>query len=276
MALFLIDKQAGVTSADIVHEVKKLTGAAKVGHGGTLDPFATGLLIVATNEHTRLLGYLLGAKKTYEGIIEFGKSTTTFDPEGDIVYAVDDVDVNEEEVSILINKKFIGKIVQRPPIYSAVRVNGRKAYELAREGVEFELDPVVRQIYDFKVEKLTPTDFTFIVDVSSGTYIRALANDIGEQIGVPSMLKTLRRLKIGNNEIKDASILPELRESSIREVFGFESEIVSDIIMKSILDGKHTEIILENKPDLFIAVNGTDEILVKRNGYRYKIVKRLK
>jgi tRNA pseudouridine55 synthase len=277
MAFYLIDKPVGKTSADIVHEVKKATGAKKVGHGGTLDPFATGLLIVATEGHTKLLSHFLGERKTYEGVMKFNQTSETLDPESEIITPENKSDITEEDVRILVQKKFLGVISQVPPKFSSIKVNGKKAYDLARAGVEFELEPVQRKIYDFKVEEIEKDTFKFRVEVSSGTYIRALARDVAASLGTVGMLTELRRLKIGASDVTKATDVENLKEVEVKDVLGFETIEVSAEQMKDFMDGKTVKVEMDVPKMHFIAVNGDLELLVQSKSMNsYKIKKRIK
>jgi tRNA pseudouridine55 synthase len=277
MAFYLLDKPKGKTSADIVHEVKKATGANKVGHGGTLDPFATGLLIVATEGHTRLLSHLLEEKKTYEGELVLNQTSETLDPESEVVVNQDRVEINEGKLQNIINKQFLGKISQVPPRFSSIKVNGRKAYDLAREGVDFELEPVTRTIYEFTVKHIEGDRFSFKVQVSSGTYIRALARDLGEALGTTGMLVELRRTKVGYSSVEDASTIDNLQEVDVHKVLGLQTIEVTAEQMKDFMDGKTVRVDMDVPLMSFIAVNGDLELLVtSKSMTQYKIKKRIK
>ena len=276
MAFYLINKEQGVSSADVVDAVKKSVGAEKAGHGGTLDPFATGLLVIATEGHTRLLSRMLDERKTYEGVITFGKTTETLDPESEISEEKP-VNFDLEDLRIKINAKFIGQISQVPPRFSAIKVKGRKAYDLAREGVEFKLTAVNRRIYRFDISQISETEYKFSVEVSSGTYIRALARDLGEAMGTVAMLTVLKRTKIGAISLDAATSVESPVAVDIFKVMGIESFDVTEEQMKFILHGKTVSIPMEKGIYSFIAKHGNDEILVSsKSENQWKIVKRIK
>lgn len=204
-----------MTSHDVVDVVRKKTGEKKVGHAGTLDPLATGLLIVAVGrQSTKRLGGITRKKKTYLAKIHLGKETNTLDSEGEVMKEVKDLDPpNGSEVEKLL-MNFLGKQKQIPPAHSAIKISGKKAYELARKGEKVELEP--REIEIFKI-KLLDYNYPILeieVEVSKGTYIRALARDIGRKIGSGGYLEELRRTKIGEFEIEDAASLDELQKSN--------------------------------------------------------------
>ena len=209
----LIDKQQGFTSHDVVAKLRKLLGTKKIGHAGTLDPMATGLLLLGIGSGTKLMQFLSGLDKTYEATIRLGASTSTDDAEGEIGQAQDASKVSKDELAREIFK-LTGNIEQVPSSVSAIKVDGKRAYDLVRAGEEvvlksrsvtvsrFEVigEPsVVGQYLDINVE----------VDCSSGTYIRALARDLGDALGVGGHLTALRRTRIGAFEVSNASGISE-------------------------------------------------------------------
>jgi len=211
----LIDKQQGFTSHDVVAKLRKLLGTKKIGHAGTLDPMATGLLLLGIGSGTKLMQFLSGLDKTYEATIRLGASTSTDDAEGELGQAQDASKVSKDELAREIFK-LTGNIEQVPSSVSAIKVDGKRAYDLVRAGEEvvlksrsvtvsrFEVigEPsVVGQYLDINVE----------VDCSSGTYIRALARDLGESLGVGGHLTALRRTRIGAFEVSNASGISEER-----------------------------------------------------------------
>lgn len=275
MPFFLIKKPKGKTSTFVVDEVKKNTNAKKAGHSGTLDPFATGLMIVATNEDTKFLDKFLKETKTYSGNILFGKQTTTLDPTGEIIVEKD-VDVSFQKIKEIIEKKFIGEIEQIPPAFSAIRINGKRSYNLARTGKQISHLPVKRIIYKFDFFKFKKNEFKFIVKVSSGTYIRSLAKDLGEELNVPAMLVSLKREKIGNLSISDASTLENLIPTSAKKILKLTRIFISKKDMKKILEGKL--IFLNYNENELLVENGEDLVLLKKIKDKkiFKILKRIK
>ncbi len=207
--VLLIDKPAGLSSNFVVTKVKKLTGAKKVGHTGTLDPFATGILIVLLGPYTRLAEYFLGFDKVYHAIIELGKTSNTYDIDGEILAIKPTYKIDLKQVKNVLNS-FVGEIEQVPPIYSALKIRGKKAYELARKGKDVELPPRKVNIYNIEFIQFANPYIEIRVHCSSGTYIRSLANDIGQKLGCGALLKSLRREKIKNFDILDALTIPEL------------------------------------------------------------------
>lgn len=218
MPYLLIDKPAGITSHDVVDRVRKITGERTVGHAGTLDPFATGMLIIGVGrESTKHLNAFLGMGKTYEAIIRLGESSTTLDPEGEIV-TVGGSDLTAEEIEKAM-KSLTGDILQIPPMHSAIKIGGQKLYDLARKGIEVDRPPRPVTISRFDLTSdysLSPTPYSLpfslpvVIDCSSGTYIRAIARDLGEKLGTAGYLTQLRRTAVGPYGIDSAIALDEI------------------------------------------------------------------
>lgn len=208
--LLLIDKPKGITSHDVVDVVRRKTGERRVGHAGTLDPMATGLLIVGVGrEFTKQLGEITkNTTKTYEAEITLGSTSDTDDAEGTIIVSSDVVPTENDVIKIV--SSFEGEQQQMPPAYSAIKLQGKKAYELARQGKEVKLDPRDVTIHSIKVVNFDYPMLNLICEVSSGTYIRALARDIGEKLSTGAYLSALRRIKIGQYDIKNAVKLGDI------------------------------------------------------------------
>lgn len=202
MGFLLIDKPSGWTSFDVVNKIRGITKEKKVGHAGTLDPFATGLLIILLGDYTKKQADFMKMDKTYEVEAFLGKNSSTGDPEGDIK------DVSEAIPSIkavnIALGEFIGEQMQAPPAYSAIKVSGKKAYELARKGKPVVLKPRKINIYNITLVDYSYPELKFVCDVSSGTYIRSLVEDIGNKLGTAAYTKNLRRTKIGQYYLEDA------------------------------------------------------------------------
>lgn len=220
----LIDKEKGMTSFDVIRvlkrkfDIKKL----KIGHAGTLDPIATGLMIIAIGKATKLLGKFLGADKTYIGSGKFGAVSDTYDADGKITEMPDIEPVSLDLIKKVVQEKLIGKISQMPPKFSAKRVNGERAYDLARKGEEFTLKPKEVEVYDFKILSFGWPRVEFSVSCSSGTYIRSLVHDLGQALGVGAYMDSLRRTQIGNAKIDDAVRISEFEVES-NGLIGLES-----------------------------------------------------
>jgi len=191
--IILIDKRKGETSSDVVRKVKRALGVRKVGHAGTLDPFATGLLIVLLGEGTKLSRYVMAGEKTYRARLRLGVETDTFDLTGQVIQART-VPALTPELVQQTALQFVGKIEQVPPAFSAVKHKGTRAYKLARKGIEFDLPRRKVAIRSITVSDLELPDLTMEVTCSSGTYIRSLAADLGKRLGPGGHLTALRRL----------------------------------------------------------------------------------
>lgn len=210
----LIDKDEDLLSNDIDYKVKKIFNTKKVGHLGTLDPFATGLLIIGINSATKLFPYIDEEKKTYRATLVLNKLTDTLDLKGKIIE-----EKNRKEISIdKINEVFnsmLGKSKQIPPKYSAIHINGKRAYELARNNIDFEIQPKDIYIYDLKLLDFKNDEIIFITTVSKGCYIRTLGLDIAKKLDTVGYLSKLRRLEIGSIKVDDAININEVTTSSL-------------------------------------------------------------
>ena len=204
-----------MTSHDVVGRCRRIFGTRKVGHAGTLDPMATGVLVIGIERATKILGLLSGTSKSYVATIRLGRSTTPDDAEGDVVSDVPATDVTDSAVSDGISA-LRGEIAQRPSAVSAIKVGGKRAYQRVREGEEVELAPRTVRIDRFEVLAIRRegafVDIDVDVDCSSGTYIRALARDLGETLGVGGHLTALRRTRVGRYGLDHARTLEELAE----------------------------------------------------------------
>jgi len=215
----LIDKPKGITSHDVIYEVRKITGEKKVGHAGTLDPNATGLLIVGVGrESTKKLGSVAtNTDKVYEAEVFLGEERDTDDVEGVVISRSKGVlPPGEDEINTLL-KSFKGKQKQIPPSYSAIKVKGKKAYKEARKGKSLELEPRDIRIYSIKLINYKYPIIRIAVKVSSGTYIRAIARDIGRRLGCGAYLKNLIRTEIGDYKLKNAVRLSCLTKNNWRD-----------------------------------------------------------
>ena len=208
--LVLVDKEPGWTSHDVVAKCRGILGTRKVGHAGTLDPPATGLLLVGVGSMTRLLRFLTALPKTYVGEIVLGSETTTLDDTGEITATHDMSEVTLEQVRHAATA-LTGDIVQVPPMVSSVKVGGKRLHELAREGKEVHRDPRPVTIHAFRVdEPVEPGVFPIEVTCSSGTYIRTLAADAGSALGGGAHLRNLRRTRAGSHSVDDAHLVDEI------------------------------------------------------------------
>ena len=219
----LVDKPKDWTSFDVVNKIRHIiqdsgmntTGKKRfpVGHTGTLDPLATGLLVILLGNYTKRAPELTKLDKTYEVIMKLGETSTTGDDEGDKTYISDEEPLLEQ--LNLIMKSFEGEIEQIPPAFSAIKVNGKKAYELARKGKEVKLEPRMVKIHQITDINYEYPKVTFTVQVSSGTYIRSLVQDIGDKLGTGAYMSDLRRTIIGNFDINNATSMENIGSESI-------------------------------------------------------------
>ena len=208
----MIDKPIGLTSHDVVQVIRRGTGIRRAGHTGTLDPRASGVLVVLIGPAVRLSEYVSASDKRYQATIRLGSSTDTYDSEGEITETAS-VDGVSEDRFLEVLDSFIGEIEQVPPPYSAVKVKGRRAYDMARKGEEIDLEPRKIQVYSLDVLEWAPPEVVIDVYCSSGTYVRSLANDLGKSLGTGAHLIGLRRTKSGRFTLRDAVPLRRLKEA---------------------------------------------------------------
>jgi tRNA pseudouridine55 synthase len=208
-SLLLVDKPAGMTSHDVVSVARRALGERRIGHHGTLDPFATGLLVLLVGRATRLAPWLDGEPKVYRATIRFGAETTTHDPEGEVAREAPPPDASAVDDAI---RALTGPIQQVPPAFSAKKVGGVTSYEAARRGETLELKPVPVTVHEWVVESRSADELTARISCSGGTYIRALARDLGRLTGSAAHLTALRRLQSGPLKVEDAVSVERLRE----------------------------------------------------------------
>ena len=252
-------KPKGKTSHDVVAILRRVTKIKQIGHTGTLDPFAEGVLPICIGKATRLIEYL-NDDKAYISTVQLGKSTTTYDLEGETV-DVSDKTPDLEEIENELNN-FRGDIEQLPPIYSAIKVNGKKLYEYARKGIEVEVKPRTIEIYKLELIKIENMEITFRVSCSKGTYIRTLCEKIAEELGTIGYMKDLKRIQVGEFNIKDSITIEELENQ----------EIVSNkfITIEKYFNDYEKIVLNERKLQLFL--NGVQLTYELKDGI-YKIYK---
>lgn len=248
--VIVVDKEPGPSSFQIVEKIKGLIKAKKVGHAGTLDPFATGVLVVLLNKGTKLSPFLMSHDKVYKGSLTLGIETDTQDVTGRII--------DKKDISSLTNEmikgsaiQFIGEIKQVPPSYSAVHYNGKRAYELARKGIDIDLQPKDVRVDYINILSIDLPHVTFEVGCSSGTYVRTLAADLGRSLGVGAHLSSLRRIQSGPFHVADAVTLKQityhLSDNTIGKVIvslrnalkGVMEVEISDTLAQKIKNGYH-------------------------------------
>ena len=212
-----IDKPRGITSFGVIEKLRDILGIKKVGHAGTLDPDATGVLVVGVGKGTRFLEFLMDLEKEYLATIKLGILTDTLDMSGKVMARKDVPELTEDKLKKVL-KGFLGEIMQTPPAYSAIRVEGKRLYELAREGILVNPKPRKVKIYKLELIGLANDEFVIRVVCSRGTYVRSLARDIGEKLGTYGVVKEMRRTRIGHFRIENAIPLdaePEKIKSAI-------------------------------------------------------------
>jgi len=210
--VLVVDKPVGLTSHDVVQLIRRGTGIRRAGHTGTLDPRASGVLVILIGPAVRLSEFVSASDKRYQATIRLGGSSDTYDSEGSITSITSEVQISEEEFTEVL-QQFIGEIEQVPPPFSAVKIKGRRAYEIAREGEEVELAPRIIHVYSLEILEWAPPEVVIDVYCSSGTYVRSLTNDLGKALGTGAYLVGLRRTKSGRFTLRDAVPMRRLQES---------------------------------------------------------------
>jgi tRNA pseudouridine55 synthase len=210
--VIVVDKPVGLTSHEVVQIIRRGTNIRRAGHTGTLDPRASGVLVILVGPAVRLSEYVSASDKRYQAVIRLGETTDTYDADGEVLTTGKEVNVTEVQFEEAL-KSFVGQIEQVPPPYSAIKVQGQKAYEKAREGEEVELAPRIIQVYSLDLLEWAPPEAVIDVYCSSGTYVRSLAHDMGEKLGCGATLVGLRRTKSGRFTLRDAIPLRKLRDS---------------------------------------------------------------
>lgn len=211
----LIDKPVGWTSHDVVAVVRRQLGQRSVGHTGTLDPFATGLLVVMIGRATRLARFVEASTKRYEATVRFGTATDTDDGTGEVIRESVPDEWPDRDAMVAALATLVGQQLQRPPAYSAKHVAGKRSHQLARSGVAVELPPVTVQVDRLELRSWHPPDLEFAAEVGKGTYLRALARDLGERLSIPAHCHELRRTAIGPFDVADAIAPDEVTVSAV-------------------------------------------------------------
>ncbi len=212
-ALMVVDKPAGWTSHDVVAKARRILGERSIGHLGTLDPMATGVLPLVLGRMTRLCQFYTGSEKTYEGKIRLGVATDTYDADGDRVGEPQEVNVTLEEI-VAASARFLGLIEQTPPPFSAKKIQGVPAYKLARRKEQVELKPVEVEVREFAIASLNRDLVDFRCRVSSGTYVRSLAHELGQKLRIGAHLASLRRTAVGEFTIEQSHTLEQIAEAA--------------------------------------------------------------
>lgn len=262
--IIIINKPIGITSYDCIRHAKRVFKTGKIGHTGTLDPFASGLLVLCVGKATKLVTKLIEADKTYTGTIRFNEFYDTYDITGKLLEKRNDI--IDESLLIETSKLFIKKYEQVPPIYSAIKVDGKKLYEYARENKEVEIKKRSVEVYDFKItNRVNEAEYNFETSVSKGTYIRSLIVDIAESMGNIAVLKTLTRTIVDKFKLDDAVDLENLTVDnliSIEELYKYSPKlIVNEYVSKLAKNGIYfDERQIETDED-FLVYNENNELI---------------
>lgn len=249
--ILLIDKPAGITSHTVVSRLRKKLGTKKIGHAGTLDPSATGLLVICVGYATKVSAYLMESSKAYQTRFCLGKTTSTYDLDGEVLQEKDASGIQKIDVENAL-KKFCGKIYQKPPIYSAIKINGKKLYQYARSNTEIEIPERLVTIHALTLQEFSNPVGIVEMKCSKGTYVRSLIHDLGESLRVGACVEIIRRTESSPFSISNAISLPDLLEMDIGEI---QKKMIS---VRSALS-KHFQL---------IEVTQDEEILI-RNGVEY-------
>ena len=212
----LVDKDLDWTSFDVVKKIKNTIKCKKVGHAGTLDPLATGLLIICTGKNTKKINDIQNQDKVYTGEFILGKSTPSHDLETEFNSQKEFKNITTDRIKE-VSKRFVGEQLQRPPKFSAVKVNGKRAYEYARDNEEVKIKEKNINIYEFKITEYNLPNISFKISCTKGTYIRSIARDFGEKLGCGAVLSKLRRTEIGNYNVEDAFKVNDLADKLKKE-----------------------------------------------------------
>ena len=271
-----INKPIGITSMDVVREIKKSTGIKKIGHGGTLDPMASGVIPVAIGTSTRLLEYILNSDKSYLANIELGKRTDTYDSEGITVEESDPQGISLDEI-VEVLRKFNGEMTQIPPMHSALKVQGKRLYELARSGQTVERPPRNVTIHEVCLKEFNPPTIVVYIRCSKGFYVRTFAEDIGQLLGCGAFLSSLNRVSSGPFKIEDSVTLERtvsiISEGKIQEIIldpgtcinGAQRIQLSDKNVKMVKHGRSIEAtndtFLKSDSTLAIAYDNQDRFI---------------
>lgn len=281
--IVLINKESGITSFGVVSKIRKIFNTKKVGHCGTLDPEATGVLPIMIGQATKVSKYLVEHDKEYVAVLKLGVKTDSADSEGNVIEE-DDFTLNSDNQEEYLNKisTLVGKQKQVPPMYSAIKVDGKKLYEYARDGIEIERTARDIEIYDIKVEgfNIEDNEVTFRVKCSKGTYIRTLCETIAETLGTIGYMKTLNRTRVDNFKIEDSIYLSDLEKLEDKSNVIISIEKLFEDKEKIILNDRKTELFLNGvkltykKPnelyriyrnDKFLGIGIVKENLLKRD-----------
>ena len=275
--ILLVDKPQGITSHDVVARARRALGTRKIGHAGTLDPMATGLLVLGVEGATRLLTFIVGLDKTYEATIRLGVTTDTDDADGDITTTTDAANLTDAAIRAAV-EPLTGDISQVPSTVSAIKVDGKRAYDRARAGEDVVLAARQVTVARFEIREIrrheSRIDLDVVVDCSSGTYIRALARDLGASLGIGGHLTALRRTRVGPFAVDDAVVVDDIAADRMREPADAATAVLPrfDVTADEARDLRHGKRLtgaagrLEGIPSAAIAPDGTLIGIVERRG----------
>ena len=215
--ILLVDKPQGITSHDVVAKMRRVFRIKKIGHAGTLDPMATGLLLILVGKATKASQYLMSLDKEYTGTIKLGEVTDSQDADGEIVMTKPVPELTEKDVAKVM-QTFLGDQYQTPPMYSAKKINGQKLYKLAREGKVVPREPRVIHISRYEITNFSLPDISFIVRSSKGAYIRTLAHDLGDRLDCGGHLSSLRRTAVGQFRVEESNTVEAIQEMAFTEL----------------------------------------------------------
>ena len=262
--IILINKEKNETSRDVVNRICKKLNTRKVGHTGTLDPIATGLMVICVGEGLKLVEMLTNHDKDYIAKVKLGIKTDTYDITGKVLKK-EKVNLHKDDLINVLNS-FNKEYMQKVPIYSSIKVNGKKLYEYAREGKEIELPKHLVKISNIKLLDFNNDSFTFSVTVSSGTYIRSLINDIGNTLGIPMTMEELERTRVGKYKLEDANSVDDLKLIPIIEALDIKKINVDEKLLKKVSNGVRIENIYNEEIIMFIYQNKPISIYKDDNG----------
>lgn len=228
LGFFLLDKEKGVVSFDLIRSLRKILNMRRIGYAGTLDPLATGLMVMAVGEATKFLHYLEKKDKVYDVEITFGATSTTYDSEGQLTSTNFAGEFDKGDIEKILEEQFLGERSQMPPAYSAISVQGKRAYDLARKGMEVALTPRKVHFFDFQVKSFSYPKLLITVHCSSGTYMRSFAHDVGQALGCGGYVSNLRRTKVGSFSVQDAVQLGDITPFTLRQHLKQPQEFLSD------------------------------------------------
>ena len=224
-----INKPEGITSFDVVDGIKRVAKVKKIGHTGTLDPDASGVLLICLGQATKIVPFLMETTKEYRATLRLGITTDTLDASGTVLERTEGFDFSQEQIREVMDS-FVGEIEQIPPMFSALRHQGKRLYELAREGIEVERKAREIQIYHLTMQHYAPPYLTFDVSCSKGTYIRSLCADIGQKLGVGGHMSSLQRLRVGEMTIEQATPFEAITRETISEILATRLHSLDDVL----------------------------------------------